>query len=126
MSPLSVAEFGYNILPVTLQNVSCGVWIYSMYTVLSQRPNVFIRKSWIPFSAAVVAAPIRKLWPAYWVQVKPIADSAVRSACTKRFLVRAFPSLYLKKGPGWELRMTVYPGFAAIGHMSLEPFLKTP
>ena len=34
-----------------------------MYAELSHRPSVFISESWRPCLAAVVAAPIRKLWP---------------------------------------------------------------
>ena len=58
--------------------------------------------SWVarPFAAAVVAAPILKLWPAYfWVSM--LANwSAVHRAVTKCSLVRKPPSRKWKRGPG--------------------------
>ena len=55
MPPLSATVFGSNILPVTSQSASHDIQVYSMYAMLSQHSNVFIRESWTSFSTAVVA-----------------------------------------------------------------------
>ena len=41
----------------TLQRVSLGVWMYTVYAELSQRPIVLMRESGNPRNAAVVGAP---------------------------------------------------------------------
>ena len=56
----------------TVTSCSLGVRTYSWYATLSHRPNVLISESCMPLLAAVVAAPIRKLWPAYFVWSMPI------------------------------------------------------
>ena len=42
----------------------------------------------MPWSEAVVAAPIRKLWPANFLESNPAACSASLSSATKRARVR--------------------------------------
>lgn len=58
-----------------------------------------MRESCSPLAAAVVAAPMRKLCPAYWEQSNPAAASADLTAATNRSLIRCLPSVNLKKAP---------------------------
>jgi len=66
----------------TAQILSLGVRIYNVYAELSHRPMVLINESWIPLLAAVVAAPILKLWPANWEAFTPDAAMAFLTAFT--------------------------------------------
>ncbi len=75
---------------------SCGISIYSKYAELLHLPNVLIRGSSNPLSTAVVAAPFRKLCPAYWESFSP---ALVRAALTYSSLVRGRRSSNWKIGP---------------------------
>ena len=83
-----------------LQRVSLGVWMYTVYAELSQRPRVLMRESGNPRNAAVVAAPIRKLWPEYLVSSTLCLRRAARTDETKRSRVKYLPSANVKNGPG--------------------------
>ena len=48
-----------------------GMHTYDKYAELFQRPRVWIVESSTPLAAAVVAAPMRKLWPEYNELSKP-------------------------------------------------------
>ena len=80
---------------------------YSWYAALSHRPNVFIVESSIPAAAAVDAAPMRKLWPAYFAWLNPAIERALRNSCTKMSLVRNAPCAMMKSGPGALPRMAM-------------------
>ena len=50
---------------------SGGIRTYDKYAELFQRPRVWIVEFSTPLAAAVVAAPMRKLWPEYNELSKP-------------------------------------------------------
>ena len=77
-----------------------------------------------PQAAAVVAAPILKLCPAYFDGSKPAEDSAFRSCDTRADRVKARPSLKRKRGPSPMPRTTKYDNTAATGH-SFDPVFPT-
>ena len=60
-----------------------------------------------PTVAAVVAAPRRKLWPAYFVW-SPTAAKASRILSTKQDLVSRTVFRCLKRGPGESQRIAMY------------------
>ena len=66
---------------------SFGVLMYCRKAALCQRPNVCIVESSIPRLAAVVAAPILKLWPAKLCWGRPMEVKISRIRATKRGLV---------------------------------------
>ena len=55
-------------------------------------------ESSMPHSAAVVAAPILKLWPAYEEQSYPRTDKAALTLAIKICFVKKRPSLILNRG----------------------------
>lgn len=63
--------------------------MYWMKAVLCHRPRVWIVESSIPAAAAVVAAPILKLWPASWCCSRLVAVRISRIWDTKCGLVIA-------------------------------------
>ena len=90
---VGVLKFSYGSATLTSLleievSTSRGNLMYSWYAALSHRPNVFIVESSIPTAAAVVAAPIRKLWPAYLDLSRPTADKALHTSCTNLSLAR--------------------------------------
>ena len=86
----------------------------------------------MPHCAAVVAAPIRKLWPAYLSSSVPAVESASLTFATKRSRVSGLPSRKWNSGPVPPTLMDKYANIADIGHSSLlvrpmymsTPFLK--
>ena len=71
----------------------------------------------MPTSAAVVAAPILKLWPAYCCCGRPTAPRMVLSCVTNQDFVTGTVEFSLKKGPGWAPRDEEYSRMAATGHI---------
>ena len=70
----------------------------------------------MPWIAAVVGAPILKLWPLYRDISNPMGDRTLRTKVTNVCLVRALPLQKRSKGPGSFLLMTRYCSTAATGH----------
>ena len=81
-------------------NRSGGVSMYRKKAALCHRPRSWIAESSTPAKAADVAAPIRKLCPAYWSAGNPSVIRIFRSSDTKVAFDIGFPSDPLKKGPG--------------------------
>ena len=79
---------------------SGGMRMYVRYAELLQRPSVCIMESSIPWEAAVVAAPLLKLWPEYKCACIPALVSALRNPLTNLALVNGVPSWNWKNGPG--------------------------
>ena len=73
----------------------------------------------MPWWAAVVAAPMRKLWPQYCDWSMPLADKPARSDVTKWDLVRGRPSFSLKRGPWSPPLLARYASIAMTGQRSL-------
>ena len=69
---------------------------------LSHRPRILMSNSSMPHSAAVVAAPILKLWPAYirGAVVAENGQSCSHLIAIKICFVKKRPSLILNRGPG--------------------------
>ena len=63
-------------------------------------PILCITESSIPCCAAVVAAPILKLWPAYLDASMPICVKASLNLRIKRVFVRGTPFSSWNSGPG--------------------------
>lgn len=93
-----------------------GVRIYAVNAEDFQRPKVWMKESLSPALAAVVAAPIRKLWPLNEESSIPADLKAWRNDWTRRGRERVAPSWNTKSGPGDEGRMAKYPNIAATGH----------
>ena len=91
---------GPTSVSATAQILSLGVRIYSVYAEFSHRPMVLINESWTPLFAAVVAAPILKLWPAYLEASTPDAATASLTALMNLSRVKYCPSMNLNNGPG--------------------------
>ena len=72
----------------TCLNVSCGRQIYVRYVELFYLPKVWITLSCRPTFAAVVAAPMQKLWPAYASALSPAAASSLQMSATNLRRVR--------------------------------------
>ena len=68
-------------LVLATERVPLSVRKYSntVYAELSLWPRVFMRESFIPSCVVVVAAPSRKLWPAYNEQFRPGISSVQTS-----------------------------------------------
>ena len=92
LGPTSVAA--------TAQILSLGVQIYSVYAKLSHQPMVLINESWTPLLAAVVAAPILKLWPAYLEASTPDVATASLTALTNLSQVKYRPSTNVNNRAG--------------------------
>ena len=76
-----MASIKSHCLAKTDENVasfSFGVRMYNRKAELCHLPNAWIVESSMPASAAVVAAPILKLWPAYWCCGKPMSFNNIR------------------------------------------------
>ena len=78
-----------------------------------------MRESYNPHWAAVVAAPILKLCPAYFSAGSPAAVRAVHSLSTKTALVKNFPLCHLNRVPGPFPLKIRNPSIASIGHRVL-------
>ena len=63
------------LVAATTASCSWGVRTHSWYATLCHLPIVFVRESWTPQAAAVVAAPMRKLCPAYFSGWRPTSCS---------------------------------------------------
>ncbi len=99
---------------------SGGVLMYCRKAALCHLPSVLIMESSIPFFAAVVAAPIRKLWPAYWSWGRPSPLRIARIWVVNHGLVMVFPFLSRNNGPGAERRLAKYWVSAITGHTFLR------
>ena len=75
-----------------------------------------LRHHQMPWIAAVVGAPILKLWPLYRDISNPMGDRTLRTKVTNVCLVRALPLQKRSKGPGSFPLMTRYCSTAATGH----------
>ena len=86
---------------------SLGVFMYSTcrHAELSQRPSILIVASLMPHWLAVVAAPIRKLCPAYLLASTPAFCNRSRTFLMKWSFVRFLPSLNWNKNPALSRRM---------------------
>ena len=112
-SPLDVAVFSLWLKP-WVANVreraasrSCGVLMYLRNAALCHLPRSWIVESSTPANAADVAAPILKLWPAYWSAGNPFATNTFRTSATNTCLANAWPSGVVKNGPGADPRRTM-------------------
>ena len=74
--------------------------MYRWYALLLHLPRSLMVESSTPCSAAVVAAPIRKLCPEIPALLAPASSRALLTSSTKRGLVSGLPSSNLKRGPG--------------------------
>lgn len=70
----------------------------------------------MPHTAAVVAAPMRKLWPAYLVSSMPACHSAEHTACRNASLVSGVPFLKQSSGPGELSGTEINASSADTGH----------
>lgn len=91
-------------LPDTNAKRSRGILTYCRYAKLDHLLNILIGESWMPLEAAVVAAPILKLWVLYFVESMPICDRAACTAVAKCWRVRGQSSLNMNKGLAEVLR----------------------
>ena len=73
---------------------------YYRYAALSHRPNVFITESSIPFAAAIVAVPMRKVWVQYCVWSTPTRDRTLQTLSANRDTVNGQPSSEMNSGLG--------------------------
>ena len=73
-------------------------------------------ESSIPARAADVAAPIRKLWPAYSCWENPSTARTARIRLTNHALVIGLPSKFWKNSPGRSCRREIYDRSADTGH----------
>ena len=96
--------------------------MYRWYASLRQRPKLRVTKSFSSVAAAVVAAPMRKLWPEYYLQLKPRTDLDSRRYDTKRWRDRREPSLKIKRGPCDDPLLAKYANSAETGQSSLPDF----
>ena len=85
-------------------------------------PNICIVESGKPTWLAVVAAPIRKLWPLKHVMFKPDDESAVRTALTSVSLDKGMPERSRKRGPGVGGRMAMKARSADTEQIQLSVF----
>ena len=90
--------------------VPWGVRMYWRNAALCQRPSVWIVESWIPTVATVVAAPIRKLWPAYWSCCKPSEFSMSRICVTNLCFDKALRDEFVINGPKESPHLDVLQG----------------
>ena len=72
---------------------------YSWYALLHQKPIVWIRWSGKPAVAAVVAAPIQKLWLQYVKMSAPAKESMHFFTLVTSRQVRNLSSAKVKRGP---------------------------
>ena len=75
--------------------------MYWRKAALCHLPRVWIVESSIPAAAAVVAAPILKLWPVYWCWGRPMEHRISRICSTNLCLVMTAWEESMKKGPVW-------------------------
>ena len=73
-------------------------------------------ESSMPATAAVVAASMRKLWPAYCCWGNPMVARMVRIWAMNHGFVTGSPDGSIKKGPGRSPREVVYSIMAVTGH----------
>ena len=78
-------------------------------------PRAFIVESSKPTFAAVVAAPMRKLWPAKCRYGRPTAVRASLTLATKYDFVSGSPSARIKKGPTADPLCIMYVTHAVTG-----------
>ena len=112
-------------------SASCllGSLTYSWHAWLFHRPSVLMVSTGIPQTAAVVAAPIRKLCPAYSSGLRPALARTFLSAITRRWRVRASPDLNRNSGPSPGPRIAIYASMAATGQSGvsvLPMYIVTP
>ena len=84
----------------TATRVHCGVRIYLVNAEDLQRPRVWMSESSKPQEAAVVAAPIWKLWPRNWRTSSPCTSNAWRTASTNFLRDKGEPSWNWNRWPG--------------------------
>ena len=94
---------------------SLGVRIYCRKAALCQQPSVWIVESSTPAAAAVVAAPIRKLWPAYWSYCKLREFRMLRMCLVNDCFVTALCEQSTKNGPGLSPQISIYLRIAVTG-----------
>ena len=75
-----------------------------------------------PRSAAVVAAPMRRLCPVEFLASSPAVSKAERSFGMNQSFVHGLPSWHMKSGPGVCPRTARNANTAATGHMSSSVF----
>ena len=113
-------------LPVTAASLSRGTLTYRRYAALSHLPSVLISESSTPAIAAVVAAPILKLWPAYFPASIPALPSAALKHRTSFSLDKGAHEAKVKNGPFSLPCTAMYAATALTGHRSLPRYTKTP
>ena len=92
--------------------------MYALYAALFHLPNVCIKESSKPCSAAVIAAPIQKLWPLYNSWFTPALLRAVCKCRTRIGLVSGDPSFWMNRGPGEGGRTDRYLSREDTGHIA--------
>lgn len=75
-------------------------WMYLMKAEDFHLPIALIVESGRPTCAAVVAAPMRKLWPLKRETSRPAEESVARSEATSASLDRGMPDCRRNSGPG--------------------------
>ena len=108
-----------------IASCSGGVLRYRRKAELCHRPNSWIVESSTPANAAVVAAPIRKLCPAYWPWGTPRVTNILRISPTNVFFRRGFPAASMNRGPGRSPRLAKYPSTAATGQRLVSVWPRT-
>ena len=94
---------------------SLGMCMYCRKAALCQQPRAWIVESSTPARAAEVAAPIRKLWPAYWCCGRPAMLRMLRISDTNWLFIKALFSESTKNGPGLSPRKVIKLRIAATG-----------
>ena len=99
-----------------------GILMYLKYVSFFHLPRILIMESCLPRSAAVVAAPIRKLWPAYFVGSIPGDHKAFLMWEIYLCFVKGVLSLNWNIGPGEFPRIAKNAVTAATGQRSSPVF----
>lgn len=95
------------------------VRMYLRNDSLFQRPSIRIVELLSPLTAAVVAPPIQKEWPAQWDESSPACCRASFTCNTNMFLYRGVTSLFLNKGSSSIPRTSKYLSIVMTGHKEL-------
>ena len=99
---------------------SFGIWMYCRKAELCHLPRVWIVESSMPARAAEVAAPMRKLCPAYSSCGRPREERTARTCCTNHDFVTGDPCVVMKKGPARSWRSYMYDTTAVTGQMGVS------
>ena len=99
---------------------SLGMRMYCRKAELCHFPRVWIVESSMPARAAEVAAPMRKLCPAYSSCGRPREERTARTCCTNHDFVTGDPCAVMKKGPARSCRSSMYDTTAVTEQMGMS------